>query len=151
MENNMKEIEQKFWANVNKDTENGCWEWTGIKLQSGGYGRFRFDGIDWRAHRLSVILDGHDPTGLYVCHHCDNPICVNPAHLFLGTHQDNMRDKMEKGRASGGGKKLRKLTDEQIRYVKDSPLSSRKLSAELDITHTCILQIRRGNTYREVV
>jgi hypothetical protein len=147
----MKKIEESFWANVDKNGPNGCWEWTGILLQSGGYGRFRYDGIDWRAHRLSVILDNRDPTGLLVCHTCDNPKCVRPDHLFLGTNKDNSQDMKNKGRAKGGGKLQRKLTDEQIQYVRNSPLSSRKLSAELNITHTCILQIRRGNTYREVV
>lgn len=76
----------------------GCWEWLG-RRQNNKYGSHTFYGRDWLAHRLAYqLLKGDVSPDLDVCHHCDNPICVNPDHLFLGTHLDNMRDMVRKGR-----------------------------------------------------
>ena len=78
-----------------------CWNWTGGKDHS--YGAFCLGGKNLRAHRASyVFFRGDIPPGIHVCHHCDNPICVNPAHLFLGTTKDNMADKVAKGRQPRG-------------------------------------------------
>ena len=84
-----------FWAKVNKS--NSCWLWTGSKSSS-GYGRYK----NQLAHRYSMIINGMPPGNLCVCHHCDTPLCVNPAHLFLGTRKDNIIDKTIKGRAAKG-------------------------------------------------
>ena len=78
---------------------NGCWIWTG-SLTAGSYGQTRYNGKLWRAHRLFYTLFKSEiPNKLMVCHHCDNPQCVNPDHLFLGTNQDNLSDMVRKGRA----------------------------------------------------
>lgn len=96
----LKEVQSRFWSKVNKLTESGCWEWTGsVNLPPVlPYGRFTLNGVV-KAHRVSWILEyGKIPDGLCVCHKCDNPRCVRPDHLFLGTHKDNQQDCLNKGR-----------------------------------------------------
>lgn len=80
----------------------GCWEWPKGYFTQTGYGQFALDAdTPETAHRMSyIVFNGDVAQGLFVCHRCDNKACFNPEHLFLGTHQDNMRDMIEKGRAN---------------------------------------------------
>jgi hypothetical protein len=97
----IKEVtaEQRFWGNVQKSVDpGGCWWWIG-GVKDDGYGTLKVNGPEVGAHRFSwEIHGGSIPEGKWVLHHCDNPRCVNPDHLFLGTHQDNMRDRSVRGR-----------------------------------------------------
>jgi len=90
----------RFWAKVK--LEEGCWEWQAAKTKD-GYGSVGIaTSRSALAHRVVWELTrGPIPEGMYVCHHCDNPSCVRPSHLFLGTQTDNMRDAIEKGRIMG--------------------------------------------------
>lgn len=87
---------ERFWNKVNK-TE-ACWEWTAA-IDPGGYGAFKVDGKKVNSHRFSWNLHfGSLPEGMLVCHTCDNRLCVRPDHLFLGSHQENHDDMVNKGR-----------------------------------------------------
>lgn len=105
----MVRAEKRFWAKVNKAGPvaehvkgiDECWVWTaGRNHGRMGYGVFGLEGTALKAHRIAWALAyGDIPEGIFVLHRCDNPQCVRPTHLFLGTHADNGRDKAEKGRA----------------------------------------------------
>jgi hypothetical protein len=93
---------ERFWKNIDIRGSDDCWEWQGLKYPT-GYGRVRFNGKMRYAHRVMYqIKSGEEiPAGMEVMHTCDNPGCVSPEHLVLGTHADNMRDRDKKGRHRG--------------------------------------------------
>ena len=109
---------EDFWRRVDKSGD--CWPWLGPKDRD-GYGRLTYQGRRMHsAHRLSwKLANGPIPKGMCVCHRCDNPPCCNPAHLWLGTNQDNMDDKVSKGRHSyrshvGVENPNSKLTEDEV-------------------------------------
>lgn len=92
-----KSTPQDFWRNVDRRNLAGCWPWL-LAVDDHGYGRVRYHQHEWKAPRLAWTLTHGDPGDSSVLHHCDNPLCCNPSHLFLGTQSDNMRDSSQKGR-----------------------------------------------------
>lgn len=116
-------IEKRFWNKVNKDTKSGCWEWTAGQFPF-GYGAIWINeiGNNELAHRYSWKLhNGEIPDGMFICHHCDNPKCVNPDHLFLGTADDNIKDAAKKNRTNkpkGEAHPKHKLTKGQVKLIK---------------------------------
>jgi len=161
MPRKLKSLEEKFWPKVNKDPNHpkGCWEWTGATTGAGknhgvmGLGRRGAGSI--RAHRFSYELHyGPIPEGLLVCHKCDNGICVNPEHLELGNHQKNIQDAIDRKRfvypplKRGANNGRAKLSWEQAQEIRLSNLSSRKLAKIYGVSHSSILNIKRGVGYK---
>ncbi len=104
----------RFWNKTERTLQ--CWNWLGAT--NGKYGVFWFNGKNIGAHRMSYLLCvGPISNGLFVCHKCDNPICVNPNHLFLGTRQDNSDDMVRKGRSSRHGNIKHPSTT--IKYIRE--------------------------------
>jgi len=139
--------DDRFWLKVNKSPGFGpngdCWVWRGSK-DGGGYGKYSVNRVNIPAHRYSFKLANPDVNmeKLFVFHKCDNPICVNPEHLWLGTHGDNMRDKVRKGRGYCGDKNI--LKDVQCKEIKKqyaSGYSKNKLSFMYGVSTTTIRNV----------
>ena len=130
----MKTHKNRFWSKVNKTSN--CWEWTGSK-DGKGYGQFSANCKRYSTHRFSFELKyGKIPNGLCVLHHCDNPSCVRPDHLFLGTVADNNRDSIIKGRnfcPIGEDNGRSKLTKRDVSLI-------RELYSRRDTTHIQLAQ-----------
>ena len=138
----MNEIYISFIKNVLiGDT---CWEWAG-RLSPQNYGRFRFGGREYSAHRLSwQIENGSIPDGMYICHHCDNPKCVRPTHLFCGTPIENQLDAYNKNRRSQSGEH-----NANNKLTKVDVVAIRNLWGEINPRHGLIEQAKRiiANSY----
>ena len=129
--------------------DNGCWVWKGA-TSNAGYGLCRSEKKRTAsAHRVSFqAFVGEIPEGKVIAHVCDNKLCVNPAHLFLATHAENSADMVNKKRSARGAKSGgSKLTEEQVKFIRESKLSHRKLGAMLNVSHANIGYVKRSVTW----
>lgn len=135
-----------FWDRVHKS--DGCWRWAG-PLNNKGYGRFSFGRESYGAHRIAFALGKSTalPGVVMVCHRCDNPSCVNPDHLFLGTAADNNRDMKQKGRAVGPkglANGRGKLSEQDIQAIRESTERQVDLCARYGVSDGHISRIISG-------
>jgi hypothetical protein len=142
----------RFFSKVNK-LPNGCWLWTDHRDEC-GYGKFRIGKRMFLAHRISYQLRNEViPEGMLVCHHCDNPQCVNPAHLFLGTQKDNMEDRTRKGRDllfSGERNGQHKLTAEQVLKIRELELPPEVIAEMFRISVTQVKRLRNFQQWKHL-
>ena len=148
----------RFWSRVSKTSD--CWEFT--PTNSSGYGRIVVNGKRWLTHRLSwVVHFGEIPDNLCVCHKCDNPACVRPTHLFLGTQTDNLKDMDNKGRRGTNSAVIQgeqngnvKLTDNQVSEVRRLYIAGKcnyiELAEKFDVHRTTISRIIRNKNRKEI-
>jgi len=145
---------ERFWSKVKKT--DGCWTWTATKQK--GYGRFWFEDRLELAHRVAWILcRGRIPAGDHygttcVLHRCDNPSCVNPDHLFLGSNQDNITDKVQKCRHEQGERHSRsKLSDLQVRVIRRYAfIGCRELSRMFNVNSSTMSRLLTRKTWRHI-
>lgn len=144
---------RRFTREVLKDRKTSCWFYMGTKDQN-GYGHVSVTGTgnSVYAHRLGYLLRHRlIPAGLFVLHRCDNPSCVNPDHLFVGTQADNMADKVSKGRSALGETNGRaKLTDTQAYEIKHSQARGKDLAKQYGVSPSRISAIRCGHNWSHV-
>ncbi len=144
----------RFWSKVNVQSPDDCWEWQAGMLKV-GYGKFsmRTNGVrsTVSAHRFAYELHyGVLPGDHHVCHTCDNRKCVNPAHLFLGTHKDNMADMASKDRAARGPHQhLAKLTEDDVRVIRNMACfeSNTHVAKQFGICVSSVGNILSGKTW----
>lgn len=138
-----KNILERLWLKSSGQADDECWEYLGKDVTKAGHVRIRKNTVErifvhrlaWEAYNAEPI-----PDGMYVLHHCDNPKCFNPNHLFIGTIKDNVHDMIKKGRHRPPSK----LTKEQRRDIAQSSLDARTLANQYKITPTRIRQIKKG-------
>lgn len=148
----------RFWSKVDIRTPDECWNWIGASRKA-GYGRFKIASYQTvSSNRMALICTKREePFGLHVLHTCDNPSCCNPAHLYFGTVAQNVRDKVERGRActgnqSGANNGAAKLTEEQVALVVErlkAGWNNKRIAADLPVSHSMISLIRLGRMWRE--
>ena len=153
--------EERFMSRVEPEPNSGCWLWTGPS-NSKGYGKTTHGfmpsgaGRIVLAHRMAWILRfGSIPDGLCVLHRCDNPPCVNPSHLFLGTSDDNNKDRSIKGRSRdqrGERHNMAKLTAEDVRAIRSiEGISHTTIAEKYGLSQAHVSKIKRGESWEHLV
>lgn len=142
-----------FMNKVSPEPNSGCWLWCGC-VNANGYGQFGVGGSgnSKSAHRVSYEhFNGEIPPGNFVCHKCDNPYCVNPEHLFIGTPKANSEDRDSKQRQALGeanGKSV--LTVAAVKYIRKAPLSERVVATQLGVSRGTVNAVRSRRTWKHV-
>lgn len=148
---------KRFWSKVDIKSEDECWIWKAGKGRF-NYGSFWLNGKSYSSHRVSYYL--HNPEAdinLFICHKCDIPECVSPHHLFAGTQNDNMQDKVIKNRQpklKGSKHGMSILTEEQVLQIKNTDMTfitQEQLAKQYSVSRQIINQILNGRRWKHVV
>ena len=150
-----KPLAERFWSRVPGKPQDECWEWSG-HCGNHGYGVIRDRKKFLTAHRVSYAINrGEIPNGLWVLHTCDNRKCVNPSHLFLGTHRDNDDDKMNKGRQSKGEQTgLAKVNSAEVREIRatlKTGLTQEAVGAKYGLHQSQVSRIGRSKSWAHII
>ncbi len=144
-------IHEKLDFYTSYEPTSGCWLWFGPE-HTKGYGRLQMRKRNLYAHRLQwERFNGPIPIGLEVCHKCDTPPCINPEHLFIGTHAENMQDSRRKGRSNlnrGASHPRALFTEDQVRAIRKDKRSGSKIAKEYGGTRWTINDIKAHRTWR---
>lgn len=156
----VRPIKERFWKKVDVNgpciLDTACWLWTGCKNKAGygsiglggkGAGNRNVNRVSWELHFGSI------PKGFFVCHKCDNPSCVNPEHLFLGTPKDNMVDMITKGRkrsALGSDASRSKLNEDQVLQIFSDERTYKEIAKEFNITHEQVSNIKHKKDWKHL-
>ena len=145
-----KNTQQDFWNKVDIKGPDDCWNWTGA-LHKEGWGVFRYENSDTRkTYRLAITFAGQDPTDKVVRHSCDNPTCCNPAHLSLGTQQENIQDRVKRNRSARAYPGNRRLTDDDIRTIRQSTEKVSVLARQYNLSWPSIKSIIEKKCYKDI-
>lgn len=145
------ELKERFIQKVYPEPNTGCWLWFG-SYDKDGYGNFTINRLPVRSHRISYLLFKGEIGDKLVLHSCDVAGCVNPDHLFLGTHKDNINDKLSKNRGSKGENHgMSKLKGEQVREIRSSTCSNRKLAKKYNVDRKLIIEIKKHNIWKHII
>lgn len=138
-------FKERFEMQYEPVTESGCWLWIG-NVGASGYGRIKVGRKTTAAHRASYEFHyGPVPEGMFVCHKCDTPSCVNPNHLFVGTPKDNTADAVRKGRHPAAETHNKaKLTWEQAEEIRISEEDARVVARRIGVSFSTIYRVRQG-------
>lgn len=146
-------FDNRFWKNVDKpDGDGGCWLWSGTKRPN-GYGNITIDGKSWLTHRIAYeeYYQTKIPDNMMVLHSCNNRACINPAHLRLGTHQDNMNDMVDSDHSGKGERNTNAVLEEadvqKIRVFLSKGISMRSIAEAFNVSVSTIKDISRGRTW----
>ena len=142
-----------FFTRCLIDPDTGCWNWTSGK-DAGGYGGLTVNRKSWKAHRYSwFLVNGPIPKGMCICHHCDNPSCINPQHLWIGTNEENIQDRNIKGRQAKGHKNRNaRLNEFQIREIRlqQGKKINKELAKQYNISVSTINDIWAKRRWRHI-
>jgi len=144
-------LDDRFWSKVDIKGLNDCWEWTAY-ISPKRRGHCRVNGKFMEAHRaVGIDKYGPLPTNVLVRHTCDNTICCNPNHLLIGSAQDNVDDRESRNRGAKGIKNgMAKLTEDQVKDIRDSKLSGPKLARIYNVSDTTIYDIKNKNKWKSL-
>lgn len=140
-------LSERFWSKVSVGEAGDCWLFRGAKHPF-GYGKFSINGKMETAHRVAMRLMGNEIAGRFVCHHCDNPPCCNPAHLYVGNAATNHADRVRRKRSRNGNTILTEVDVAEILSLRESGLFCRQIAERFGVKTVTIYALCEGRNWK---